>query len=479
MPAGTWEHFESFRREIIGIDATITTHRGEAPLTYFDWTASGRAYRPLEAQVLEMLPFYANTHSENSHVGRFTSQKYHEALQKIRKHVNAAPGDEVLFKGAGATAGINWLQYMLGLRYHDDIPHENRPVVFVTHMEHHSNQTSWEECAAEVVILERDQFGRPDPNHLERMCRTLRDTGRVLYGSFTACSNVTGVMTNYYELASILHQHGGSCFIDFAASAPYVAIDMHPSNPLEALDAIFFSPHKFLGGPGSAGVVVFNSALYKHRIPVQVGGGIVKWTDPWGGHSYVDGIGVREDAGTPAIIQGIRAGLAVEVKEQLDPELIQKRKAELLSRALDGLAFIPGITVLAAEQRVRQGIISFTVDDIHYALVDTLLSDFFGMQARDGCSCAGTYGHQLFEIDRVTSGLITQAIDAGDNSAKPGWVRVSLHPTTTDAELEKFLEALAEIVRDRKIFERYYCYQPANNSWQLKPELKLQPPSNW
>lgn len=281
MKIETDSHFQDFRDNIVGIDLTLDTPFGETgPLTYLDWTASGRGYHPVEKSVLELLGHYANTHSESSFVGRYTSERYHDAHRKVREHVNADPGDVALFKGQGATGGVNWLQYMLGLR--QPIPHENQPIVFITHMEHHSNQTSWEECSAQVIIVKADGQGRPDLNDLSSLCKKYRSEGRQLYGAFTACSNVTGITTNYHEMARILHENEGWCFIDFAASAPYVDINMHPADPLQALDAVYFSPHKFLGGPGSSGVIVFNSALYRASVPVEVGGGIVRWTNPWG-----------------------------------------------------------------------------------------------------------------------------------------------------------------------------------------------------
>ena len=467
-------HFASHRQHILGVDAAIQTPFGEKPLIYLDWTAMGREDLRVSDRIRESLAFFGNTHTDTNFTGEFTSGLYHEAHNIIGRHVNASKDDIVLFKGSGMTGAINWLQYMLGLR-DSHMPCEKRPVVLITHLEHHSNQTSWEESNAIVRIVQAGPDGLPDLNHLESLCRAHADAGRTIYGSFTACSNVTGVCTDYYAMAKILHKYGGKCFVDFAASAPYVDIDMHPADPECRIDAIVFSPHKFLGGPGSAGVIVLSKELYNRDVPVFVGGGIVSWTNPWGGHSFYDNIQLREDAGTPQIVQGFKAGLSVSIKRALDPNLMAVRKASLVSKAIQSLEQIPGISVLEGRNRNRQGIVSFTVDGLHYALVVKLLNDLAGIQVRGGCSCAGTYGHYLFQIDKAHSKEITQMIDHGDNSCKPGWVRVSLHPTMTDGELDCFLGTLEEIIRDRKNLIGQYQYDEHNNTWHHRNGFRPEP----
>ncbi len=232
-----------------------------------------------------------------------------------------------------------------------------------------------------------------------------------------------------------MHEHNGLCFVDFAASAPYVDINMHPDDPAQQLDAIFFSPHKFLGGPGSAGVLIFNKKLYKNRIPDTPGGGTVKWTNRWGGYSYITDIEVKEDGGTPGFLQGIKAALAVTLKEQMGTKNIHKREQELIELTFSELPKINGIHLLAENITDRLGVFSFYADKIHHNLMTKLLNDKFGIQVRGGCSCAGTYGHFLLNVDFKLSLEITHRIDAGDLSLKPGWIRVSLHPTMTDDEL--------------------------------------------
>lgn len=466
------DYFERFRRNIIGLDQEFHGPYGGKRLVYADWTASGRLYGPIEERIARRIgPFVANTHTETIVTGTRMTHAYRHAHALIKRHVNAGPEDVILTPGFGMTAAINKFQRILGLRVPEQLtpfvalPERYRPAVFVTHMEHHSNHTSWLETIADVICIEPDELGAVDPNSLralldEHADRTLK------IGAFTACSNVTGVRPPIHELAKIMHENGGLCFVDYAASAPYAPIDMHPADPLEKLDAIFFSPHKFLGGPGSSGVLVFDSNLYQRQVPDQPGGGTVDWTNPWGGRKYIQDIEEREDGGTPGFLQAIKASLCVQLKEAMGVENIAAREEELRRMAFDGLRSIPGLHILADHLEDRQSIISFYVDDLHYNLIVKLLNDRFGVQTRGGCVCAGTYGHYLLHVDPVRSKRITDKIDGGDLSEKPGWVRVSLHPTTTDEELEFIIDAIARIVRNHGEWEKDYTYSPAKNEYQ-------------
>jgi selenocysteine lyase/cysteine desulfurase len=260
-----------------------------------------------------------------------------------------------------------------------------------------------------------------------------------------------------------MHEYGGVCFVDYAASAPYDEINMHPENPKEKLDAILFSPHKFLGGPGSCGVLIFDSSMYHSEVPDQPGGGTVDWTNPWGGYKYVDNIEVREDGGTPGFLQSIKAALCFQLKEEMGVENIRKREKELLEIAFRGLDTIPGLKILADQIRDRLGVISFYIEGIHYNLLVRLLNDLCGFQVRGGCACAGTYGHLLLEVSYEKSREITDKINHGDLSQKPGWVRWSLHPTTTNEEVLKMIEALRTIVEQIVEMKKQYVYDIHRN----------------
>ncbi|MEW6550327.1 MAG: aminotransferase class V-fold PLP-dependent enzyme [Spirochaetota bacterium] len=448
----TESRFLPYRRSIVGIDAMMRLASGaEAPLVYADWTASGRLYGPIEHFMLhEVGPLVANTHTETTYSGVAMTKAYHGARDIIRQAVNAADDDSVLFSGFGMTSAINKLQRIIGLRLQGrrqpPKTEGKRPLVLVTHMEHHSNQITWEECNADVRIVPRSEStGMPD---LEWLDRTLADNGDrpLLIGAFTAASNVTGIMTDYYAMAAIMHRHGGLCFVDFAAAAPYIAIDMHPLKREERLDAITFSPHKFLGGPGSSGILILSNSLYSLEAPDHPGGGTVKWTTPFGTHRYVDSIEAREDGGTPGFLQAIRAALALKLKEAMGIEAIRTREEELKSLFLEELGGTEGLELLESANMRRLGILSFHCPNVHYNLVVRLLNDRYGIQTRGGCSCAGTYGHVLFHITKPESRTITDLIDAGDLSRKPGWVRISLHPTMTNEEVAFVAKALRESV---------------------------------
>ena len=469
------KYFEKFRNNIVGIDATYKTIYGEQKLIYADWIASGRLYRPIEEKMLNLFgPMVANTHTESSHTGKFMTDAYHFALQEIKRHVNAGKEDVIVTSGFGMTSSINKFQRILGFK-NSSFVFENpkeRPVVFVTHMEHHSNQTSWYETIAEVVVVEPDEKLTVSPDKLREIVKQYADRPMKI-GSFTACSNVTGIKTPYHELAKVMHEEGGLCFVDFAASAPYVEMNMHPADSMMKLDAIFFSPHKFLGGPGASGVLIFNSQLYKNRVPDHPGGGTVDWTNPWGEYKYIDDIERREDGGTPGFLQAIRTAYAIRLKEQMGTDNIQKREEELVELAFEKTNGIPGLHILADNCRNRIGAISFYMENIHYNLVVTLLSERYGIQMRGGCVCAGTYGHFLLNVTKEQSHKITDMINHGDLSEKPGWVRWSIHPTTTNAEVEYIANALREIAQNAKVWKDDYSYCKHSNEFCNKnPEAR-------
>lgn len=457
------KYFAQFRENVVGIDLEHDKHK----VLYADWTASGRLYQPIETFMNKRVgPLIANTHTEACFTGNAMTNLYHQAQQTIKKHLNASNDDVLICAGAGMTTVVNKFQRILGLKVPEkwsdrfEIKDDEKPVVFITHMEHHSNQTTWEECAVTVIRVPEDETGLPDANALAELLKEYQDRP-IRIGAFTACSNVTGIKTDYKTLAKIMHQNDGYCFIDFAASAPYVDIDMHPGDPLERLDAVMFSPHKFLGGPGSSGVLVFNKKLYNNKIPDHPGGGTVTWTNPWGKHHFFDDIEVREDGGTPGFLQTIRTALSIKLKEQMGTDKIRLREKELVDILCEELSKIPALEILHSQHKNRLCVISLYVPDIHYNLIVRLLSDRFGIQTRGGCSCAGTYGHILLGVDQETSKEITCQIDEGDLSRKPGWVRISMHPTSTDDEARYIAHSLAEIVENIREWECDYHFDPS------------------
>ncbi len=474
-------YFKPFREQIIGNDTTFESPYGTKRILYGDWIASGRLYEPIEKKLqYQFGPYVANTHTETTLTGTLMTKAYNKSHQLIKNHVNAGPNDVILTAGYGMTAVINKLMRILSLKGcgggdGDCVKEGDRPVVFITHMEHHSNHTSWFETIADVVMIEPDKKLRVNLDDLRAKLEQYKDR-KFKIGSFTACSNVTGVKTPYHKLAKLMHEYGGLVFIDFAASAPYMEINMHPKDAKEKLDAIFFSPHKFLGGPGSSGVLIFDKAMYTAEVPDNPGGGTVDWTNPWGRYKYVDDIEVREDGGTPGFLQSIKAALAIELKEQMGVENILKREKELLDIALPGLRSIEGIEILANNVDDRLGVISFYHLEIHFNLFVKLLNDRFGIQTRGGCACAGTYGHFLLEVSYDQSIEITEKINHGDLSEKPGWVRWSLHPTMTDEEVHFVINAVKDVTLHHVEWAKEYIYLSKKNEFvhRSRKETKLE-----
>ena len=463
-------YFDQFRKDIIGINQDFESPFGTRKIVYTDWTASGRLYRPIEEKLMNQFgPFVANTHTETTVSGTAMTMAYHKARNIIKKHVNADDNDILITDGTGMTGVVNKFQRILGLRIPENlkeftaIPDAIKPIVFISHMEHHSNQTSWLETIADVVVIPANEEGLFCLNEFKKLVEQYKD--RVFkIASITSCSNVTGIRTPYYDVAKIMHDNNGVCFVDFACSGPYVEINMHIDNE-RYLDAIFFSPHKFLGGPGTSGVLVFNKNLYKNNVPDAPGGGTVSWTNPWGEHKYIDNIEDREDGGTPGFLQVIKTALAIQLKDKMGVENILKREHELVDYIFSELNSIDNLHILANQHQDRLGVISFYVDDLHFNLGVKLLNDKFGVQTRGGCSCAGTYGHFLLHVDQETSENLVCQISSGDLILKPGWIRMSIHPTTTSEEIQFVCESIKAVAANHQEWAKEYEYNPKTNEF--------------
>ena len=467
-------YFQQFRDNIIGIDQEFLSPYGTKKIIYTDWTASGRLYRPIEEKISNQFgPFVANTHTETTFSGTAMTLSYHKARNIIKNHVNADKNDVLITDGTGMTGVVNKFQRILGLRIPENfkeftkIPKKLKPIVFISHMEHHSNQTSWLETIADVVVIPSCHEGLFSLKNLADLLSQYNDRN-IKIASITSCSNVTGIKTPYHEVAKLMHQNNGLCFVDFACSGPYVAINMHPNDKESYLDAIFFSPHKFLGGPGTSGVLLFNKNLYKNTIPDCPGGGTVSWTNPWGEHKYVDNIEDREDGGTPGFLQVIKTALAIQLKDKMGVDNILNREHELTNYIFERLQTIENIKILAAQHQDRLGVISFYIVDLHFNLGVKLLNDKFGIQTRGGCSCAGTYGHHLLEVSHKMSSDLIQEITLGDLIRKPGWIRLSVHPTTTNAEIEMVCDSLISLSKNHKKWAADYLYNHKTNEFENK-----------
>lgn len=467
-------YFKQFRDNIIGVDQEFDSPYGRKKIIYTDWTASGRLYRPIEEKLMnEFGPFVANTHTETTVSGTVMTKSYHQARQIIKQHVNANCSDVLITDGTGMTGVVNKFQRILGLKVPENlteyfsIPAEKKPIVFISHMEHHSNQTSWLETIADVEVIPSCEEGLFSLDNLISLLEKYKDRTYKI-ASITSCSNVTGIKTPYHEVAKVMHQHNGVCFVDFACSGPYVKIDMHPEDPESYLDAIFFSPHKFLGGPGTSGVLVFNKKLYHNMIPDCPGGGTVSWTNPWGEHKYLDNIEDREDGGTPGFLQVIKTALAIQLKEQMGIDNILNREHEIVEYVFNTLNPVSNIKILANQHQNRLGVISFFIEDLHFNLGVKLLNDKFGIQTRGGCSCAGTYGHFLLHVDQEASSKLIDEISLGDLIRKPGWIRMSIHPTTTTAEIEYVCSSIKSLAENHRNWSLDYDYNKDTNEFVHK-----------
>jgi len=467
-------YFQPFRKQVVGIDQSFESPFGIKKIIYADWIASGRLYRPIEEKLLNQIgPYVANTHTETSVTGSAMTLAYKEARTIIKEHVNASEEDVLINVGTGMTGAINKFQRILGLKVtenlkeHTKVPDAIKPIVFISHMEHHSNQTSWLETIAKVEVIPCNSEGLICLDSFQELLLKY-EQHPIKIASITACSNVTGIITDYFEVAKLIHSYNGLCFVDFACSAPYVPIDMHPKDKDAYLDAIFFSPHKFLGGPGASGVLIFNKKLYKNLIPDNPGGGTVAYTNPWGDHDYIDDIETREDGGTPGFLQTIKTALAIRLKEQMGTENILEREHQIIARIFEKLSNIQNIHILAERHKDRLGVFSFFIDDAHYNLVVKLLNDRYGIQTRGGCSCAGTYGHYLLNVDLSTSKAIEQKILEGCLMERPGWVRMSVHPIMTDMEIDFICEAIKQVAQHHNAWGKDYEYNSLKNEFVYK-----------
>lgn len=430
------------KKGLIGEGFHIKGENGDVPLIYADYVASGRALQQVEDFVMRhVLPYYANTHTNDSFCGHYTGQLRENARAEIARLTGAENDCSVIFTGSGATAGINRLVHLLG------VDKAANAVVLHGPYEHHSNILPWRESGATVIEIPEGAAGGPDLKALEL---TLQEQAHadLIIGSFSAASNVTGIVTDTATTTRLLKKYNALSVWDYAGGAPYLSIDMGTGTNAQK-DVVVLSPHKFPGGPGASGVTIIRDTAVKTAVPTWPGGGTVSYVSPWD-HDYLPDVISKEEAGTPNIIGDIRAALVFIVKDVIGQDWITKREEDLIEMAQNGWRDNPTLIVLAADHPHRLPIFSMLVQDENggifpHSQIASILSDRYGIQARGGCACAGPYGHRLLNVDQETSEELRIRVLGGEEAAKPGWVRLNFSYLMSDETVQYIIESVNDM----------------------------------
>ncbi|MBL4672564.1 MAG: aminotransferase class V-fold PLP-dependent enzyme [Arenicella sp.] len=482
---------KKIRNSVIGDNLSIKTSFGNKPIVYADYTASGRSLTFIEDVIRDrVLPYYANTHTETSYTGAVTTRLREQARNEIKSALNVPDQYSVIFCGSGATAAIHRLIEILNLRIPADlnaryrleqlIPVDERPVVFIGPYEHHSNELLWRECIVELVVIPLNDQGGIDQQELAKRLGEFSQRSLKI-GSFSAASNVTGIKTDVDAITALLHKHNALSFWDYAAAAPYVAIDVQgcvSTKSDTSKDAVFISTHKFVGGPGTPGLLVVANKLLQNRVPAVPGGGTVSYVTPVD-HCYSDNFERREEGGTPGIVESIRAGLVFRLQQQVGVDQIEKLETKFVTRALARWNNHPNINVLGNVSAPRLSIVSFTIThkkmDLHYGFLVAVLNDLFGIQSRGGCSCAGPYAHHLLGLELAKSKELEALVIEGEMALRPGWVRVNFNYFIDEATFEYIVGAIELLADHAWRLLPYYHFDSQRGLWRYQGHVRELP----
>lgn len=403
---------------------------------YFDYTASGLAFRQIENRIRDVLETYANTHSKESLNANITQQYYNEAIESLKNSLELNEEFAIIPSGCGSTAAIKKFQELLGLyippatikRFGISVAKKKLPLIIVGPYEHHSNEVSYREALCEVVRIQLTEEGLIDLRQLKETLQENRH--REIIGCFCIASNVTGIITPYEEISRLLRLYGAIVCFDAAASSSYMNI------PCELYDALVMSPHKLLGGPASCGILAIRKSLVDETLaPTFAGGGTVAYVNSQI-QEYEKDISTRETAGTPGILQLIRSALAYKLRNEIGFEFIKNQKKELLKHLLKGLNKIENITIYGNKEADNIGIVSFNIANVNPYKICEKLSLSSGIQTRAGCSCAGPYGHDL--LGKTSKKELEE---------KPGWLRISVHYSQKKEDIDKLLNAINNSIK--------------------------------
>jgi len=470
---------EKIRSNVIGDGVLFNTPFGDKPMVYADYTASGRALGFIEDAIAQqVLPYYANTHTETSFSGKQSTVFREQARASIHQALNTSEKHKVIFTGSGATSAINKLIDMLNLRlpreldvqyqFDAQIAEADRPVVFIGPYEHHSNELPWRESIATLVVVPLTPLGQIDLEFLEQKLKQYQERPQLI-GSFSAASNVTGLKTDVAAVSQLLHRYNAMSCWDYAAAAPYVGIDMQR----DALDAVFISTHKFIGGPGTPGLLVINSEKLSNKVPAVPGGGTVLYVSPES-HTFIDNVERREEGGTPGIVESIRAGLVFKLQQSIGTEKIEALEHGLVTKAIKTLTAQADFQLLGCADAARLSILSFNIKHgesvLHYGFVVALLNDLFGIQARGGCSCAGPYGHELLNLSMQESGAIEGQLHRGNMILRPGWIRVNFNYFIDEQTFDYLTQAIKLVAEHGWRMLSQYQFNQHNGTWEYNGE---------